>query len=261
MSDTVPKKRKFNLKDAMDDVNAYIDTPKETTSPVQPNTAEETKPKQEVSTVSYKEPDKQFRRNITLSEELFRRLASDLRWPEESGYAQLHPVLDGDYVYIFAVPGGRARSCKLMRVLKDEIENFAAYEYLVGRDETGKGIFKKGKDAMYSDFYAVGERVGGMGVMWNEYLEEWVMMYCTWRAGRIDKGAIAMRVAKTLDGEWSDAVLVASQKKFGIVYEPRICSRYVKEGGKHMMLISSKWEIYNSLVWDIELSRKDDIRE
>lgn len=74
MSDTVPKKRKFNLKDAMDDVNAYIDTPKETTSPVQPNTAEETKPKQEVPTVSYKEPDKQFRRNITLSEELFRRL-------------------------------------------------------------------------------------------------------------------------------------------------------------------------------------------
>lgn len=58
----------------MDDVNAYIDTPKETTSPVQPNTAEETKPKQEVQTVSYKEPDKQFRRNITLSEELFRRL-------------------------------------------------------------------------------------------------------------------------------------------------------------------------------------------
>ena len=185
-------------------------------------------------------------------------MSSDLRWPEESGYAQLHPVLDGDYVYIFAVPGGRARSCKLMRVHKDEIENFEAYEYLVCRDENGKGIFKKGRDAMYSDFYVVGERVGGVGVMYNEYLGEWVMMYCTGKAGRINRGAIVMRVAKTLDGEWSDAVLVASQPRFGTVYEPRICSRYVKDGGKHMMLISSKWEIYNSLVWDIELSRKDE---
>ena len=183
-------------------------------------------------------------------------MPDDLRWPEDSGYAQLHPVLDGDWVYIFAVPGGRRGGCKLMRVHKDEIESFAAYEYLVGRDENGKGIFKKGRDAMMCDFYAVEPMVGGVGVMYNEYLEEWVMMYCTPNAGRINRGSIVMRVAKTLDGEWSDAVLIASHAHYGIVYEPRICSRYVKDGGKHMMLICSKWEIYNSLIFDIELSRK-----
>jgi hypothetical protein len=185
-------------------------------------------------------------------------MPDDLRWPEESGYAQLHPVLDGDLVYVFAVPGGRRGGCKLMRVKKDEIESFAAYEYLVGRDENGKGIFKKGRDAMMCDFYAVEPMAGGVGVMYNEYLEEWVMMYCTPKAGRIDRGSIVMRVAKTLDGEWSDAVLVASHAHYGIVYEPRICSRYVRDGGKHMMLICSKWEMYNSLIFDIELSRKED---
>lgn len=183
-------------------------------------------------------------------------MPDDLRWPEESGYAQLYPVLDGDLVYIFAVPGGRRGSCKLMRVHKDEIENFAAYEYLVGRDENGRGIFKKGREAMLCDFYAVEPMVGGVGVMYNEYLGEWVMMYCTPGSGRINRGSIVMRVAKTLDGEWSDAVLVTSQAHYGIVYEPRICPRYVKDGGKHMLLICSKWEMYNSVIFDIELSRK-----
>ncbi|MBQ2732877.1 MAG: DUF4185 domain-containing protein [Clostridia bacterium] len=185
-------------------------------------------------------------------------LPDDLRWPEESGFAQLHPVLDGDWVYIFAVPGGRRGGCKLMRVKKNEIESFAAYEYLIGRDENGRGIFKKGRDAMLCDFYAVEPMVGGVGVMYNEYLGEWVMLYCSGSSGSVKVPGIVMRVAKTLDGEWSDAVMVASHKRFGIVYEPRICARYVKDGGKHMMLICSKWEIYNSLIFDIELSRKEE---
>ena len=183
-------------------------------------------------------------------------IPDDLRWPEESNYAQLHPVLDGDLVYFFAVPGGRRGGCKLMRVHKNEIENFAAYEYLVGRDEGGKGIFKKGRAAMMCDFCAVEPMVGGVGVIYNEYLGEWVMMYCTPKAGKINRGSIVMRVAKTLDGEWSDAVLVASQARYGSIYEPRICPRYVKEGGKHMMMICSRWDMYNSLIFDIELSRK-----
>ncbi len=188
-------------------------------------------------------------------------MPDDLRWPEESNFAQLHPVLDGDWVYIFGVPGGRRGGCKLMRVNKDEIENFAAYEYLVGRDENGKGVFKKGRDAMMCDFCAVEPMVGGVGVMYNEYLGEWVMMYCTPKAGRINRGSIVMRVAKSLDGEWSDAVLIASHAHYGIVYEPRICPRYVKDDGKHMMLICSKWEMYNSLIFDIEISRKEENRQ
>lgn len=74
MSNTEPKKRKFDLKGVMDDVNAYIEAPKETPAPVQPKKEEEAKPEPEEPKKSYKEPDKQYRRNITLSEELFRRL-------------------------------------------------------------------------------------------------------------------------------------------------------------------------------------------
>ncbi|MBQ2733040.1 MAG: DUF4185 domain-containing protein [Clostridia bacterium] len=180
---------------------------------------------------------------------------SDLRWPEESNYAQLYPVIDGDYVYIFGVPGGRKGACKIMRVRIEEIENFSAYEYMVGRDENGIGIFEKGYDAMMSDFAAIEESVGGVGVMYNEYLEDWIVTYCTPNAGNIRTGSIVMRVAKSLDSVWSDPVLIMSQATYGSVYEPRICARYVRDGGQKMMLICSRWSIYNSLVFEIELSR------
>ncbi len=180
---------------------------------------------------------------------------SDLRWPEESKYAQLYPVIDGDWVYIFGVPGGRKGACKIMRVRIEEIENFSAYEYMVGRDENGIGIFEKGYDAMMSDFAAIEASVGGVGVMYNEYLEEWIVTYCTPQAGSIRTGSIVMRVAKSLDAAWSDPVLIMSQATYGSVYEPRICARYVRDGGQKMMLICSRWSIYNSLVFEIELSR------
>lgn len=65
-------KKRFNLDDNFNDVNTYIETPKEAPAPAQP-TKEET-PKPEEPKKSDSEPNKQFRRNITLSEEVYWRL-------------------------------------------------------------------------------------------------------------------------------------------------------------------------------------------
>ena len=67
-------KKRFNLDDSFNDVNAYIETPKETPSQIQTTKGEEPKQEPEIPKKSYSEPDKLFRRNITLSEEQFRRL-------------------------------------------------------------------------------------------------------------------------------------------------------------------------------------------
>ncbi|MBE5757236.1 MAG: DUF4185 domain-containing protein [Clostridiales bacterium] len=182
--------------------------------------------------------------------------SNDLRWPEESNFAQLYPVASGDMVYIFGVPGGRNGACKLMRVHKDDIENMSAYEYLVGRDSNGNAIFEKGYSAMMSDYACVDKAVGGVGVIYNEYLGEWIMTYATSNAGDIKNASIVMRVAKTLDGVWSDPVVIMSQKTYGNVYEPRICQRYSLGGGKKIMLICSRWDVYNSLIFEVELEKK-----
>lgn len=195
---------------------------------------------------------------------------SDLRWPEDSGFAQLYPVLDGDWVYIFGVPAGRKGACKLMRVPAAEIENFAAYEYLVGYDTNGKGIFEKGDEAMMTDFAAIEESVGGVVVMYNEYLGEWVIVYCSGKSGDIEKNAIYMRSAANLNGKWSDPVVVISQQNninldfgFGTVYEPRICAKYQNSETGEMMLICSNmtkidndYTLYNSMIFNVKLERR-----
>ena len=182
---------------------------------------------------------------------------SDLRWPEESGRIQPFPVVDGDMVYVFTVPAGRNGAVQLMRVHKDDFENFAAYEYMVGRDENGNAIYERGYDAMMSDYYIVEKYAGGVEVMWNDYLEEWIMVYATPETGNIKKASVVMRVAKTLDGEWSNPVVVMSQTTYGPVYEPRILERYNSEGGKKIMIICSRWNVYNSLIFEVELQKKE----
>ncbi len=195
-------------------------------------------------------------------------IPSDLRWPAGTdvsdpvkeipayGLAQLYPVLDGDWVYVFGVPGGRKGACRLMRVKADRIEDLSAYEYMTGRDGNGRGIFERGEAAMNSNFAAIEAAVGGVGVMYNEYLGEWVVLYCTAYAGSL-KNSIVMRTAKTLDGKWSDPVLVIRQGGvMGAVYEPRVSSVYTRENGRYMMVITSRATFYQSLVWEIELSKK-----
>lgn len=73
-------KRRFNLDDNFNDVVSYIETPKENHAPVsaavkveEPEKKTDT-PSREKESVPYSEPNKLFRRNITLSEEMFWRL-------------------------------------------------------------------------------------------------------------------------------------------------------------------------------------------
>lgn len=76
-------KKRFNLDDNFDDVVSYIDTPKEVPAAAAPAVPSEVKEKPKAvneqkdvtgKEVSYNEPNKLFRRNITLSEEIYWRL-------------------------------------------------------------------------------------------------------------------------------------------------------------------------------------------
>ncbi len=189
---------------------------------------------------------------------------SDLRWAETSDFAQIYPIINGDWVYFFGVPGGRRGAVKLMRVPAAEIENVAAYEYFVGYDSRGKAIFENGNEGLNNSAPVIstplgddGAGAGGLAIMYNEYLGEWVMLYASKRTGDHDLEGIYMRVANSLDGKWSDPVLVISQSAgFGAVYEPRICARYQNAETGEMMLITSNWGIYNSMVFNVKLERR-----
>ena len=179
------------------------------------------------------------------------------------GLGQLYPVYDEEsgYVYVFGVPGGRKGAVKLMRVKAENIENFNEYEYLVSRDANGKGVFEKGEAAMMTEYAAINAPAGGPTLMYNEYLDEWVITYCAPGNGvqlaydnAHEVNGIYMRVAKSLDDVWSDPVLIMSQASYGQVYEPRVLTKYQNEN--KFMLICTTWDIYQSLVFEVEITKK-----
>lgn len=189
---------------------------------------------------------------------------SDLCWDENSDFIQLYPVLNGDWVYFFAVPPGRKGAVKLMRVPAAEVENYAAYEYFVGYDNRGKAVFEKGDEGLANSQAVIDTPAnddtagaGGLAIMYNEYLGEWVMLYASSNTGDHQLAGIYMRVANSLDGIWSEPVLVISQTAgFDTVYEPRICAKYQNAETGEMMLITSNWAIYNSMVFNVKLERR-----
>lgn len=68
-------KKRFNMDDMMEDVSAYIEKPQESASLSNKMVQEAPVPVPDtIKQDLYKEPNKEFRRNITLSEEQFRRL-------------------------------------------------------------------------------------------------------------------------------------------------------------------------------------------
>lgn len=191
---------------------------------------------------------------------------SDLRWDEITDFAQLYPVLDneGKWLYLYGVPGGRRGAVKLMRVAVGEVENVAAYEYFTGFDNRGKAIFEQGASGLANSKPVIdtpagddGAGAGGLAIMYNEYLGEWVMLYASKRTGEHNLAGIYIRVANSIDGKWSDPVLVISQSAgFGAVYEPRVCAKYQNAETGEMMLITSNWGVYNSMVYNITLERR-----
>ena len=66
--------KRFNLDENFDDMSKYIKEPKEAQAPVQQEEVAVSKEVTVETQKSYNEPDKLFRRNITLSEEQFWRL-------------------------------------------------------------------------------------------------------------------------------------------------------------------------------------------
>lgn len=173
-----------------------------------------------------------------------------LRWPGDTAFCQMYPVVVGDMVYVPGITGGRFGSAKLMRVPLDEYENFEAYEYLTAVNDKGEPVFEKGQEAMYSAMAIIPPAVGEMSFLYSEYLKEWIVTY---RAGT----AIYLRTAKEIWGPYSNAVRIVDAVDFDEPYGAFMNPRYVSEDGKKVCFLMSMWApIYNVAVMEMELVAK-----
>ncbi|MFQ8636698.1 MAG: DUF4185 domain-containing protein [Acutalibacteraceae bacterium] len=172
-----------------------------------------------------------------------------LRWPGDSQFCQMYPVVVDDMIYVPGISGGRDGSAALMRVPVAEYENIDAYEYLVGLDENGEPLFEKGEGGMRNASVLLEKPVGEMSFLYSTYLEEWIVTY-------ISDLDIIVRSAKSLWGPYSEPVTVAKQVDFPGLYGAFMNPRYVSEDGKKIGFLMSLWSpVYNVAVMEMELER------
>jgi Domain of unknown function (DUF4185) len=188
-----------------------------------------------------------------------------------------------NYVYSYGTPSGRGGSAYLARVPEDQIRDLGAYEYWAGEERgwvandpsaavpmigaTNQSPPPSGFIGMVTkainDFLGgivVGGLVGGnvseMSVQYNEYLDQYVVLYTD---GGND---VVMRVSDAPQGEWSETtVLVANNPLAGDtgMYAPMIhpWSGTDKLGSDNTHILYynvSYWGEYNVRLMQTDLS-------
>ena len=188
-----------------------------------------------------------------------------------------------NYVYSYGTPSGRGGSAYLARVPEDQIRDLGAYEYWAGEERgwvandpsaavpvigaTNQSPPPSGFIGVVTkainDFLGgivVGGLVGGnvseMSVQYNEYLDQYVVLYT-------DGGNnVVMRVSDAPQGEWSETtVLVANNPLAGDtgMYAPMIHpwsgTEKLGSDNTHILYYNvSYWDEYNVRLMQTDLS-------
>ena len=170
------------------------------------------------------------------------------RWPGDSNFIQTAHCQVGDTMYLWGIPAGRFGGVALMKVNVAEIENFDAYEYFIGTDESGNPQWEKGPDGIQNAKVIIKEPVGEISVIYNEYLGNFVMTYL--HEGR----GIVMREGVTPWGEWGKEYVLATAGQYASLYGAYMCPKFVEENGKVFYFAMSQYfPIYNIMWMRVEL--------
>ena len=166
-------------------------------------------------------------------------------------FCQCSPVLneaDGK-IYITGIRGGRTAFCRMMRVDKDKIEDFEAYEYLVGRNEQGEAEWLSGFEGLAREYPLIDDTVSENTIFYNEYLGEWIIAYK-------NHGKLRLYTSKKVSGPYTKAAQIAMPGVDVPLYGFLSSRELSLDGGKRIAFIGSSWKpCYNTFVFEITLER------
>ena len=168
---------------------------------------------------------------------------------EPTRFGQFAAYVKDGYVYGISIGGGRFGDAYLGRVKVNEIEDINKYEYYTGL-EGEKPAFAK--DPLKAEAIIKGP-VAEPSVMYNEYLEEYIVSY-------LDESqrAIVFRSAKELWGPYSQKAIVGHWDDFPLLYGGFVHDVMVEENGRTMYYILSQFDpVYQSLLVKVRLQDKN----
>lgn len=174
-------------------------------------------------------------------------------------YTLIFPVdgYDG-YIYLFGECGYRKRGIKLARVLKENIEKFDEYEYMVDTTKDCKPIWVKGKEGLdlqkrNVNSYLISNPSGELSVVYNKYLKKWLLfkisedgyqVLCYMSDNVYGPYGKPKEIIKNIDSKLPNT----------IIYAPLTHEKLFEENGKIMNVLLSLWvPNYNPVVLRIYL--------
>lgn len=165
------------------------------------------------------------------------------RWGGESGFVQISPYRVGDDLYVWGITHGRFGGVHLAKVPVSRVEDASAWRYLTGVDD-GDPTWAEEPDhaALVLD-----DTVGELSVVWNDYLDRWIMTYLAEGRG------VVMREGITPWGPWSDEFTLVGPTEVPGPYAPFMNARYAEDGGRVVYFTLSIWEPYNVFWYRAEL--------
>ncbi|NOX38672.1 MAG: DUF4185 domain-containing protein [Calditrichaeota bacterium] len=158
-------------------------------------------------------------------------MRSGVRWAGNSNFVQVAVARDSAYLYLWGIPAGRFGGVKLARVLPEEVLNPSAYQYY-----TGAGWSHREADAAT----IVPAPVGELSVIWNAYLNRWLMMYLN-----ENTGCIQARFARQPTGPWSAPRTVTCSDAYPALYGAFMHPKYTENGGQTVYFLMSQYGPYN----------------
>ena len=178
-------------------------------------------------------------------------IVSGVQWPGDTKFCQNAPALNEEdgKIYITGIRGGRTNPARMMRVDKDKIEDFNAYEYLTGYDADGNAIWTAGEEGMRSEFYLIDAKVSENTINYNPYLEEWMIIF------KKDSTQY-IYTSKNPAGPYDLAASFTFESIGAGLYGGFTCPALWKEDGRKMVLVMSTWEpCYNVFLLEITLEK------
>jgi hypothetical protein len=166
---------------------------------------------------------------------------SGVRWPDSSNFIQVAVAEHLDYLFVWGIPAGRFGGVKLARVSPGEVLQGAAYQYFTG---TGWGGDEE------DGILIVDSPVGELSVLWNPYLQRWIMMYLNENAASIE-----VREAHQPEGPWSEPWAVAGANDYPALYGAFMHENYMENEGQVVYFLMSQFIDYNVFLMRVEFQR------
>jgi hypothetical protein len=178
-------------------------------------------------------------------------LLDEVKWPGDGNFIQVSPykVETGDDkpdVYFWCIPSGRFGGVQLMKVGEENVENLAEYRYYAGMDDKDAPIWSEDPAEAKT---VVEDSVGELSVVWNPYLERWLMTYLN------EGNGVVIREGITPWGPWGDKIELVSSVDYPGLYAPFMNDRYTADGGKSFYFTLSLWDPYNVFWFKATLQR------